>query len=152
VNYAVNYSSVGQVADYDKLVVEVWTDGSICPEDAVAYAAKILKHQLELFINFEETEKVEEQKEGVEEKNVNEQLLRHVDELELSVRSANCLKNAGIGLIGELVQKTETEMLKTKNFGRKSLSEIKEVLAELGLGFGMKLDFSPWNQKAGGDK
>jgi DNA-directed RNA polymerase subunit alpha len=150
VNYAVTYARVGQVADYDKLVIEVWTDGSVRPEDAVAYAARILKEQLDVFINFEESDKVEEVKGAEEEANINEQLLRHVDELELSVRSANCLKNAGIKLIGDLVRKTEKEMLETKNFGRKSLSEIKEVLMELGLGFGMKLDFPPLNEREKG--
>ncbi len=142
VNYTVTYSRVGQIADYDKLIFEVWTDGSVLPEDAVAYAAKILKEQLEVFINFDDTSEEEEQH-GVDEgKNLNEQLSRHVSDLELSVRSANCLKNAGINYIWELVEKTEAEMLKTKNFGRKSLSEIKEVLMDLGLGFGMKIDRS----------
>jgi DNA-directed RNA polymerase subunit alpha len=147
VNYTVTHARVGQVADYDRLVVEVWTDGSVLPEDALAYAAKILKGQLDIFINFDEVDE-EEQHEVVEEKeSVNENLLRQVDDLELSVRSANCLKNAGINLIGELVQKTEAEMLKTKNFGRKSLNEIKEILAEMGLSFGMRLDFPPWNKE-----
>ncbi|MFZ3115182.1 MAG: DNA-directed RNA polymerase subunit alpha [Syntrophales bacterium] len=142
VNYTVTYSRVGQIADYDKLIFEVWTDGSVLPEDAVAYAAKILKEQLEVFINFDDTSEEEEQQ-GVDEgKNLHEQLSRHVSDLELSVRSANCLKNAGIDYIWELVEKTEAEMLKTKNFGRKSLSEIKEVLMDLGLGFGMKIDRS----------
>lgn len=149
VNYTVTYSRVGQVADYDKLIMEIWTDGSVLPDDALAYAAKILKEQLDVFINFPEV--------GVGEKppeappppeDPNDVLLRHVDDLELSVRSANCLKNAGINLIGELVGKTEAEMLKTKNFGRKSLNEIKEILSESGLSFGVKLDFPPWN-KAG---
>ena len=141
VNYTVTYSRVGQVADYDRLILEVWTDGSVLPEDAVAYAAKILKEQLDPFINFSEAEEEEEvaEIEGTEE-DINDILLRHVDDLELSVRSANCLKNAGINLIGELVQKTEAEMLKTKNFGRKSLNEIKEILLESGLSFGMKVD------------
>ena len=149
VNYTVTYARVGQVADYDRLIIEVWTDGSVLPDDAVAYAAKILKEQLDTFINFSEVEAEEEASEieGTEE-DINDVLLRHVDDLELSVRSANCLKNAGINLIGELVQKTEAEMLKTKNFGRKSLNEIKEILLESGMGFGMKLDFPPWN-KAG---
>jgi DNA-directed RNA polymerase subunit alpha len=147
VNYTVTHARVGQVADYDRLVIEVWTDGSVVPEDALAYAAKILKGQLDIFINFDEVDE-EEQHEVVEEKeSVNENLLRQVDDLELSVRSANCLKNAGINLIGELVQKTEAEMLKTKNFGRKSLNEIKEILAEMGLSFGMRLDFPPWNKE-----
>jgi len=144
VNYTVTHARVGQIADYDRLVLEVWTDGSVLPEDAVAYASKILKEQLDIFINFSEVEEELEQPEIEEKDNLNEQLLRHVDDLELSVRSANCLKNAGINLIGELVQKSEAEMLKTKNFGRKSLNEIKEILAEQGLGFGMKLEFSPW--------
>jgi DNA-directed RNA polymerase subunit alpha len=146
VKYAVTYSRVGQVADYDKLIIEVWTDGSILPDDAIAYAAKILKDQLEIFINFDEVESEVHEEEVEEKADVNEYLLRPFDDLELSVRSANCLKNAGIRLIGELVQRTEPEMLKTKNFGRKSLNEIKEILAEMGLGFGMKLDFAPWNQ------
>jgi len=144
VNYNVTYSRVGQVADYDRLILEIWTDGSVLPDDALAYAAKILKEQLDIFINFSEVEEELEQPEIEEKDNLNEQLLRHVDDLELSVRSANCLKNAGINLIGELVQKSEAEMLKTKNFGRKSLNEIKEILAEQGLGFGMKLEFPPW--------
>ena len=149
VNYTVTYARVGQVADYDRLIIEIWTDGSVLPEDAVAYAAKIIKEQLDTFINFSEAEAEEVASEsgGIEE-DINDILLRHVDDLELSVRSANCLKNAGINLIGELVQKTEAEMLKTKNFGRKSLNEIKEILLESGMGFGMKLDFPPWN-KAG---
>ena len=147
VNYTISYARVGQVADYDRLVIEVWTDGSVLPEDAVAYAAKILKEQLDPFINFSEAEEEEEaaEIEGTEE-DINDILLRHVDDLELSVRSANCLKNAGINLIGELVQKTEAEMLKTKNFGRKSLNEIKEILLESGLSFGMKIDLPPWNK------
>jgi len=138
---------VGQIADYDRLVLEVWTDGSVLPEDAVAFASKILKEQLDIFINFSEPEEESELPDIEGKDNLNEQLLRHVEDLELSVRSANCLKNAGINLIGELVQKSEAEMLKTKNFGRKSLNEIKEILAEQGLGFGMKLDFPPWNSR-----
>ena len=142
VNYTVTHARVGQVTDYDRLILEIWTDGSILPEDAIAYSAKILKEQLNVFINFEEEEEEEEEHKEIEEKEkINENLHRSVDELELSVRSANCLKNAGITLIGELVQKSEAEMLKTKNFGRKSLSEIKEILAEMGLGLGMKVDF-----------
>jgi len=149
VNYTVTYARVGQVADYDRLIIEIWTDGSVLPDDALAYAAKILKEQLDIFINFSEAEEAVATQEVPEKEDVNDILLRHVDDLELSVRSANCLKNAGINLIGELVQKTEAEMLKTKNFGRKSLNEIKEILAESGLGFGMKLDFSPWNRAEG---
>ena len=148
VNYIVSNARVGQITDYDKLVLEVWTDGSLKPEDAVAYSAKILKQQLDVFINFEEVEEEVVPEVADEKGNMNEVLLRTVEDLELSVRSANCLKNAGINTIGELVQKTEAEMLKTKNFGRKSLSEIKDILNEYNLSFGMKLDFSPWNEKS----
>jgi DNA-directed RNA polymerase subunit alpha len=146
VNYTVTHARVGQIADYDRLVLEIWTDGSVWPEDALAFAAKILKDQLDIFINFNEAEEQGEQPGLKEEDSINDHLLRHVDDLELSVRSANCLKNAGINLIGELVQKTEAEMLKTKNFGRKSLNEIKEILQEMGLSFGLKLDFPPWDK------
>lgn len=143
VNYVVTNARVGQITNYDKLTLEVWTDGSVIPEDAVAYAAKILKVHMDPFINFEEEpEPIEEEQEEKEEK-LNENLFRPVSELELSVRSANCLKNANITLIGELVQKTEAEMLKTKNFGRKSLNEIKAILDEMGLYLGMKLDNFP---------
>jgi DNA-directed RNA polymerase subunit alpha len=147
VNYVVSHARVGQIADYDKLVLEVWTDGSVSPEDAIAYSAKILKQQLDVFINFEEIEEEIQPEKEDEKEDVNKVLLRSVEDLELSVRSANCLKNAGINTIGELVQKTEAEMLKTKNFGRKSLSEIKDILGEYGLTFGMGLDFAPWNEK-----
>jgi DNA-directed RNA polymerase subunit alpha len=140
VNYIVTHARVGQQTDYDKLTLEVWTDGSVTPDDAVAYAAKILKDQLSIFINFEETEEPVEETVSEEAAKMNENLDKSVDELELSVRSANCLQNANIRYIGELVQKTEAEMLKTKNFGRKSLKEIKEILAEMGLSLGMKLD------------
>ncbi len=143
VNYHVTNARVGQQTDYDKLTLEVWTDGSIQPEDAVAYAAKIIKDQLNIFINFEEDVEPEIPVEIPAEAPFNENLLRTVDELELSVRSANCLANASIKYIGDLVQKTESEMLKTKNFGRKSLKEIKEILAEMGLSLGMKLDNWP---------
>ncbi|MBP7765202.1 MAG: DNA-directed RNA polymerase subunit alpha [Deltaproteobacteria bacterium] len=140
VNYVVSHARVGQITDYDKLVMEVWTDGSLNPGDAIAYAAKILKQQLDVFINFEEVEEEVLPEKEDEKGNLNEILSRSVEDLELSVRSANCLKNAGINTIGELVQKTEAEMLKTKNFGRKSLSEIKDILNEYGLVFGMKPD------------
>jgi len=141
VNYIVTNTRVGQIADYDKLILEVWTDGSVLPEDALAYAAKILKEQMNPFINFEEEPEPEELEEEEKEADLLfENLFRPVSELELSVRSANCLKNANITLIGELVQRTEAEMLKTKNFGRKSLSEIKNILAEIGLSLGMNLD------------
>jgi len=144
VNYVVTNARVGQITDYDKLTLEVWTDGSVLPEDAVAYAAKILKEQMTPFINFDEEPEPVEKEEEEEGEKMNENLFRPVSELELSVRSANCLKNAEITLIGELVQKTEAEMLKTKNFGRKSLNEIKAILSEMGLGLGMTLeDFPP---------
>jgi DNA-directed RNA polymerase subunit alpha len=140
VNYTVTNARVGQITDYDKLTLEVWTDGSLNPEEAMAYAAKILKDQLSIFITFEEEEEAEGSKDQEETEGLNENLFRSVDELELSVRSANCLKHANIKLIGDLVQKTEAEILATKNFGRKSLNEIKEILAEMGLSLGMKLE------------
>jgi DNA-directed RNA polymerase subunit alpha len=143
VNYTVTNARVGQVTDYDKLTLEVWTNGAVKPQDAVAYAAKILKEQLTIFINFEETEETSYVSGATEEEPLNENLFRSVDELELSVRSANCLQNANITLIGELVQRTEQDMLKTKNFGRKSLKEIKEILANMGLSLGMKIDNWP---------
>jgi DNA-directed RNA polymerase subunit alpha len=144
VNYTVTNARVGQMTDYDKLTLEVWTDGSVKPQDAVAYAAKILKDQLTIFINFEEgAEPAHETVVSEEQAKLNENLWKSVDELELSVRSANCLQNANIRYIGELVQKTESEMLKTKNFGRKSLKEIKEILSEMGLSLGMKLEGWP---------
>jgi DNA-directed RNA polymerase subunit alpha len=127
----------------DKLTLEVWTNGSVKPQDAVAYAAKILKEQLSIFINFEETEEASYVGGESEDAPLNENLFRSVDELELSVRSANCLQNANITLIGELVQRTEQDMLKTKNFGRKSLKEIKEILANMGLSLGMKINNWP---------
>ena len=152
VNYTVTNARVGQQTDYDKLTLEVWTNGSVKPQDAVAYAAKILKEQVSIFINFEETEETQYAPSGSEEEPLNENLFRSVDELELSVRSANCLQNANIQLIGELVQRTEQDMLKTKNFGRKSLKEIKEILANMGLSLGMKIDNWPqmlerWKQQ-----
>jgi DNA-directed RNA polymerase subunit alpha len=144
VNFTVTNARVGQITDYDKLTVEVWTDGSVKPQDSVAYASKILKDQLSIFINFDEDVEPQEEAEPEEERErFNENLYRSVDELELSVRSANCLKNAGIKLIGELVSRTEAEMLKTQNFGRKSLNEIKDILVDMGLTLGMKLDNFP---------
>jgi DNA-directed RNA polymerase subunit alpha len=145
VNYTVTNARVGQITDYDKLTLEVWTDGSLNPEEAIAHSAKILKDQLSIFITFEEEEEETETHYPEDEKGegLNENLLRSVDELELSVRSANCLKHANIKLIGDLVQKTEAEILATKNFGRKSLNEIKDILAEMGLSLGMKLDNWP---------
>jgi DNA-directed RNA polymerase subunit alpha len=143
VNYQVTNARVGQVTDYDRLSLEVWTDGSVTPQDAVAYAAKIMKEQLTVFINFDETEEPVALEAPKEEAKLNEHLFRTVDELELSVRSANCLQQANIKTIGDLVQRSEAEMLKTKNFGRKSLKEIKEILAEMGLSLGMKLENWP---------
>ncbi|MFT7623031.1 MAG: DNA-directed RNA polymerase subunit alpha [Myxococcota bacterium] len=140
VNYRVTNARVGQRTDFDKLVLEMWTNGSVLPEDGLALSAKILKEQLQIFINFDEIIDEPVVEEVVEEQQFNENLYRTVDELELSVRSANCLQNANIKHIGDLVQKSEAEMLKTKNFGRKSLKEIKEILAEMGLSLGMKLD------------
>ncbi|MDY7034901.1 MAG: DNA-directed RNA polymerase subunit alpha [Thermodesulfobacteriota bacterium] len=150
VNYVVTNARVGQVTDYDKLTLEIWTNGSVYPEDAMAFAAKIFKEQMTPFINFEEEPEPVEEVEEEEEEKLNENLFRSVSELELSVRSSNCLKNANIKLIGELVQKTEAEMLKTKNFGRKSLNEIKGILEEMGLFLGMKLDnISPLDKPGG---
>ncbi len=145
VNYTVTNARVGQITDYDKLTLEVWTDGSLSPEEAVAHSAKILKNQLSIFITFEEEEEEETVVVGErdETEKLNENLFRSVDELELSVRSANCLKHANIKLIGDLVQKTESEILATKNFGRKSLNEIKELLGDMGLSLGMKLEHWP---------
>lgn len=142
VNYVVGQARVGQQTDYDKLTLEVWTDGSLLPEDSVAYAAKILKEQMGIFINFDEGREPRDKREEIDEDRpkFNENLYRSVEELELSVRSANCLKNANIHKIYQLVAKTEAEMLKTKNFGRKSLNEIKEVLSEMNLSLGMKLE------------
>jgi len=145
-NFHVENARVGQETDYDKLVLDVTTDGSVSPEDAIAYSAKILKDHLNIFINFEEEGEIIESESEEEEERFNENLLRSVNELELSVRSANCLKNADIQTIADLVQRSESEMLKTKNFGRKSLNEIKEILHEMGLGFGMKLDMERLRQ------
>lgn len=143
VRYTVTNARVGQRTDYDRLTLEVWTDGSVMPEDAVAFAAKIIKEQLQVFINFAEEEEPAAKEEEAEEEEFNEALFKRVDELELSVRSQNCLQNAGIEYIYQLVEKSEAEMLKTKNFGRKSLNEIKEILADLSLSLGMKLHNFP---------
>jgi DNA-directed RNA polymerase subunit alpha len=142
VNFTVGNARIGQRTDYDKLTMEIWTDGSVAPEDAIAYAAKILKEQMTLFINFDEQlePKPDTSPEERPAPAFNDNLYRSVEELELSVRSANCLKNADINKIYQLVSKTEPEMLKTKNFGRKSLNEIKEVLTEMGLSLGMKIE------------
>jgi DNA-directed RNA polymerase subunit alpha len=142
VNYTVTPARVGRDTDFDRLSLELWTDGAVVPRDAVAYAAKILKEQLSIFINFEE--RVETLEPTADQATpLNPNLYKSVDELELSVRSANCLQNANIRYIGELVQKSEPEMLKTKNFGRKSLNEIKEVLQSMGLSLGTKLEGFP---------
>lgn len=143
VNYTVTNSRVGKRTDYDKLSLEVWTNAGIDPADAVAYSAKILRDQLAVFLNFEDEEevaRVESVKPQQAQTPTNNALLKPVSELELSVRSANCLQNANIKYIYELVSKTEGEMLRTKNFGRKSLNEIKEILTSMGLGLGMKVD------------
>ncbi len=140
--YKVEQTRVGQRTDYDKLTMRVVTDGSMKPDDAVAYAARILQDQLQQFINFDEP-RAAEKRDAKDELPCNRNLLKKVDELELSVRSANCLKNENIFYIGDLVQKSESDMLKTPNFGRKSLNEIKEVLAQMGLGFGMAIQNWP---------
>jgi DNA-directed RNA polymerase subunit alpha len=142
VNFNVTNARVGQRTDYDRLVFEVYTDGSVKPEDAVAYAAKILQDQVGIFVNFQDEPRQEKREDGPTIP-LNDNLFRSVDELEFSVRSQNCLQNADIKYIGELVQKTEQEMLKTKNFGHKSLNEIKEILREMGLELGMKIDHFP---------
>jgi DNA-directed RNA polymerase subunit alpha len=151
VNYFVDQARVGQATDYEKLTVEVWTNGAVSPRDAVGLAAKLMKDHLQIFINIEEEEEESEspaiEVSGEEKSVLWEKLGKSVDEMELSVRSYNCLKNANIRTIGELVQKTEPEMLKTKNFGRKSLNEIKEILGGMGLSLGMKLDDWPQLQK-----
>lgn len=154
VNYVVGNARVGQRTDYDKLTLEVWTDGSILPEDAVAFASKIMKEQLSIFINFDEDKvpATSKRSKDDEEPKINENLYRSVEELELSVRSANCLKNADIHKIYQLVSKTEAEMLKTKNFGRKSLNEIKEVLTEMGLSLGMKLEGFEFPEEEAGEE
>ncbi len=153
VNYFVDQARVGQATDYEKLTLEVWTNGAVSPRDAVGLAAKLMKDHLQIFVNLEE----EDEEDGVatppvevsdEEKGaLFEKLGKSVDEMELSVRSYNCLKNANIRTIGELVQKSEAEMLKTKNFGRKSLNEIKEILANMGLSLGMRIEDWPQAQK-----
>ncbi len=146
VNYTVTNARVGQITDYDRLTLEVWTDGSLAPEEAITSAAKIMQDQLSIFVNLAEGGEEEEEETSSlqkEDEKLNENLFRSVDELELSVRSANCLKHANIKLIGDLVQKTEAEILATKNFGKKSLNEIKEILAGMGLSLGMKLENWP---------
>ena len=140
VNYTVEPARLGQMTDYDKLTLDVWTNGCINPQDAIGFAAKLVKDHMAIFINFEEQPEAREEKAERGTDVANENLSKSVEELELSVRSYNCLKNANIKTIGELVQKSESEMLKTKNFGRKSLNEIKEILSGMGLSLGMTLD------------
>jgi DNA-directed RNA polymerase subunit alpha len=140
VNFTVEAARLGQMTDYDKLTIEVWTNGAISPQDSIGYAAKLLKDHMTIFINFEELPETTEEPAERSMDRISDQLNRSVEELELSVRSYNCLKNAGIQSIGELVQKSESEMLRTKNFGRKSLNEIKEILHGMGLALGMKPD------------
>ncbi|MBF0359642.1 MAG: DNA-directed RNA polymerase subunit alpha [Oligoflexia bacterium] len=142
VNYTVTNSRVGKRTDFDKLTMEIWTNAGIQPVDAIALAAKVLKNQLTIFLNFEEEDEFvqTDSKQSMQMSPTNEALLKPVSELELSVRSANCLQNANIKFIYELVSRTEGEMLRTKNFGRKSLNEIKEILSSMGLGLGMKVD------------
>jgi len=140
-NYTVEAARLGQITDYDKLTLEVWTNGSVSPTDSIGLAAKLLKDHMNIFINFEEELEATTTEDRAGKPEIrNENLNRSVEELELSVRSYNCLKNANIQTIGELVQKTEAEMLKTKNFGRKSLNEIKEILSSMGLSLGMRID------------
>ena len=146
VNYFVENARVGQATDYEKLTLEVWANGAVTPRDAVGLASKLMKDHLTIFINIDEDEESDEAPAEISDQDKEvwwEKLNKSVDEMELSVRSYNCLKNANIRTIGELVQKTESEMLKTKNFGRKSLNEIKEILAGMGLSLGMKLDNYP---------
>jgi len=159
VNYVVSNARVGQITDYDRLTLEVWTNGSVRPADCLAYAAKILKDQMSIFINFKEEEEVEEKVEVKEEEFISEALFKTIDEIkeeyDLSVRAQNCLRMEGIRYIGELVQRDEQSMLKMKNFGRKSLREIKDMLAKMGLSLGMRLDKWPkmlenWKAKKGG--
>lgn len=143
VNYQVSNARVGQRTDYDSLEIELWTDGSLRPDEALSLASKILKEQLQVFVTFDETVEPVEQVIETDSPTLNENLFRPVEDLELSVRSANCLKNANIRYIGELVTRSEGEMLKTKNFGRKSLNEIKEILIRMGLNLGMKIEGWP---------
>ena len=146
INYDVVNSRVDQKTDYDRLNFELWTNGSVKPTDCLAYAAKIIKEHMDVFINFDESSIKDEPEEEIEEEPLNENLYRSVSELELSVRSINCLQNAKIETIGDLVQKSEQAMLKTKNFGRKSLNEIKVILTEMGLSLGAELEnFDPMN-------
>ena len=152
VAYSVEQARVGQMTNYDKLILEVRTDGSVTPEDAVAYSAKIIKDQISVFINFDEQISDDSGLGSNDSGEFNENLFKSIDDLELSVRATNCLRSANIALVGELVQRSENEMLKTKNFGKKSLDEIKNVLLDMGLDFGMKVDsfdkkYQEWKRK-----
>ena len=152
VAYTVEQARVGQMTNYDKLILEVWTDGSVLPEDAIAYSAKIIKDQISVFISFDERISGESGGEGGGSADINDNLFKGIDELELSVRATNCLRSTNIATVGELVQRPEAEMLKTKNFGKKSLDEIKAVLESMGLDFGMKIDnfekkYQEWKRK-----
>ncbi|MDD4701248.1 MAG: DNA-directed RNA polymerase subunit alpha [Desulfovibrio sp.] len=152
VAYTVEQARVGQMTNYDRLLLEVWTDGSLTPEDAIAYSAKIIKDQISVFINFDERVSGDMRNGSGESGEINEHLFKSIDDLELSVRATNCLRSANIALVGELVQRTEAEMLKTKNFGRKSLDEIKSMLLSMGLDFGIKVDsfdkkYQEWKRK-----
>jgi DNA-directed RNA polymerase subunit alpha len=149
VNFLVEDARLGQTTDYDKLTLEIWTSGSVTAHDALAMAAKLVKDHMTIFINFEEAPEEELDFPTTEDERMLEQFNRSVDELELSVRSYNCLKNANIKTIGDLVTKTEAEMLKTKNFGRKSLNEIKDILAEMGMSLGMNVDLKKLRARAG---
>ena len=152
VAYTIEQARVGQMTNYDKLILEVWTDGSLMPEDAIAYGAKIIKDQMSVFINFDEQNSDENSLSPSDSGDVNENLFKSIDDLELSVRATNCLRSASISTVGELVQRSENEMLKTKNFGKKSLDEIKMVLINMGLDFGIKVDsfdkkYQEWKRK-----
>ena len=152
VAYTIEAARVGQMTNYDKLILEVWTDGSVTPEDAIAYSAKIIKDQISVFINFDEHISDESGLGASDNGEFNENLFKSIDDLELSVRATNCLRSANIATVGELVQRSENEMLKTKNFGKKSLDEIKGVLLDMGLDFGMKVDsfdkkYQEWKRK-----
>ncbi|MEG2173028.1 MAG: DNA-directed RNA polymerase subunit alpha [Desulfovibrionaceae bacterium] len=152
VAYTVEEARVGQMTNYDKLIIEVWTDGSVSPEDAIAYSAKIIKDQISVFINFDERISGDAALGSADCGEINDALFKGIDELELSVRATNCLRSANISLVGELVQRSENEMLKTKNFGRKSLDEIKQVLIDMGLDFSIKVDsfdkkYQEWKRK-----
>jgi len=152
VSYVIEQARVGQMTNYDKLILEIWTDGSVRPEDALAYSAKIIKEQISVFINFDDHVGADMGANGSGSIELNDNLFKNIDELELSVRATNCLRSANITTVGELVQRAESEMLKTKNFGKKSLDEIKELLTSMGLDFGMKIEgfdkkYQEWKRK-----